>query len=141
MNKHTYICSRHFVGGAGSTQEYPDPISALQVGSQTPVITQSCKLPPRRLLSDTAANIVNHEQGYASFSTSVNAVTTEISTDDLMDISLDEENTPISISADSSTQVSAAAVNVATQIKPVTMVDASTQTDRNGDRSKKKKNN
>ena len=91
--------------------------------------------PPRRLLSDTAANIVTHEHSYASFSTSVNAVTTETSTDDLMDISLciDEENTPIL--ADSTTQVSAAVVNVATQIEPVTMVDASTQTDSNCDNS------
>ena len=33
INQYTYICSKHFVGGDGPTQEYPDPIPAQSHGS------------------------------------------------------------------------------------------------------------
>ena len=26
ITKHTYVCTKHFVGGNGPTEEYPDPI-------------------------------------------------------------------------------------------------------------------
>ena len=32
----TYICLKHFVGGTGPTDLYPDPIPASQVGSSSP---------------------------------------------------------------------------------------------------------
>ena len=34
VTKNTYICSRHFVGGKGPTQDHPDPIPALAVPEQ-----------------------------------------------------------------------------------------------------------
>ena len=94
VNKYTYICSVHFVSDAGPTEDYPDPISAVQIGSQTtPVVKKSRKL-PRRLISDSAESIVSYEHNYATFSASVDAVTSGTSTDDLMDISFckDEKN-------------------------------------------------
>lgn len=35
----TYMCSKHFVGGAGPTKKHPDPIPALSLEAQTQVST------------------------------------------------------------------------------------------------------
>ena len=42
----TYICTKHFVGGAGPTSLYPDPIPASQVGSSSsPVVVTKARKP------------------------------------------------------------------------------------------------
>lgn len=44
--RNIYICSKHFVGGNGPTDEYPNPIPALQLGTSSPNLTKVRK-PPR----------------------------------------------------------------------------------------------
>ncbi|XP_045203140.2 uncharacterized protein LOC123556461 [Mercenaria mercenaria] len=43
VNKETYICSMHFVGGKGQTEENPDPI---KYGTE---VTRKRKMPAERL--------------------------------------------------------------------------------------------
>ena len=45
VNTHTFICSKHFIGGKGPTDEYPDPVPAIQLGSTTYV--KKARRPPR----------------------------------------------------------------------------------------------
>lgn len=33
VKNHTYICSKHFVGGNGPTEEHPDPIPLIQAST------------------------------------------------------------------------------------------------------------
>ena len=45
VGKYTYICSKHFVCGAGPTAMYTDPIPAIQIGS--PSVVKKARPPPR----------------------------------------------------------------------------------------------
>ena len=51
--KNIYICSKHFVGGKGPTDEYPNPIPALSFGSIQPSATRARKAPNNRIRSST----------------------------------------------------------------------------------------
>lgn len=46
VNKWTYMCSKHFVGGNGPTKDFPDPIPAtftpVQVNLQLTTLYQRC---------------------------------------------------------------------------------------------------
>ena len=133
INKYTYICSVHFVGGSGPTSDYPDPVPAIQIGSTgtTPVIKKSRK-PPRRVVWSDSTQAV-HDHNYAS-PTSVGLIPPAADSLVDMDISFSTDDHPIL--SDNCTQVSSSVfTNACTQVDPVTMVDASTQTDADCDNS------
>ncbi|XP_042566525.1 zinc finger MYM-type protein 4 isoform X3 [Clupea harengus] len=47
INKHTYVCSKHFVNGQ-PTPEYPNPVLAVQVPGQTRREQGGCRKPPTK---------------------------------------------------------------------------------------------
>ncbi|XP_013409794.1 zinc finger protein 235 isoform X2 [Lingula anatina] len=48
ISKYTYMCSKHFVGGNGPTEEYPDPISALACPEQVSKINRRQRKGPKQ---------------------------------------------------------------------------------------------
>ena len=52
--KYTYICSKHFVGGAGHTAMYTDPIPAIQIVSSPAV--EKVRPPPRDRVTTTSTS-------------------------------------------------------------------------------------
>ena len=119
----TLTCSKHFVGGAGPTAMYPDPIPAIQIGSSS--VVKKARHPPRdRLKTTSTSESMAFEHNYvSSFTCDV-----EVSADDDMDISFCDDGETPSL-ADCCTQVSGTTFpDASTQAHP-TIKDASTQTD------------
>ncbi|XP_070544938.1 uncharacterized protein [Ptychodera flava] len=48
ITQDTYVCSRHFVGGNGPTEDYPDPIPATARGPEVRIFEQRKVRPPPR---------------------------------------------------------------------------------------------
>ena len=130
ISGYVYICSKHFVGGAGPTDLYPDPIPAIQVGSSSPSVARKV----RRSLRAEYPNVLDHSYALTSSiqcpDDDVEMITAEIGTDmEDMDISDDFSSNNLPIFSDAMIQVGMApSADVETQSAP-TMTDACTQTD------------
>ena len=110
--KYTYICSKHFVGGAGPTAMYTDPIPAIQIGSSS--VVKKARPPPRDRVTTTSTSegMTTFERNCASSST----CDVEVSVADDIDISFCDDDGETPSLADCCTQVSS-----------TTFSDASTQ--------------
>ena len=62
--KYTYICSKHFVGGAGPTAMYTDPIPTIQIGSSS-VVKKSRPPRDRVTTTSTSESMTTFEHNYA----------------------------------------------------------------------------
>ena len=125
ISRNTFICSKHFVGGKGPTDSYPNPVPAIQVGSVV-AVTKKVRLPPRvRASTPELKHTVNNAS--TSTATSIDfTINTSISDDD-MDISIGDFNETV-IFSDSTTQYGNPTTDSSVQVSPV-MQDACTQTD------------
>ena len=114
------ICSKHFVGGAGPTAMYTDPIPAIRIGSSSSVAKKARPPPPDRVTTTSTSESTTFEHNYASSST----CDVEVNVADDMDISFcdDDGETP------SCTQVSSTTFSDASTQAHPTMKDVSTQT-------------
>ena len=138
INEWTYICSKHFVGGAGPTDLYPDPIPAIQVGSLSPAVAKKARKSRIKDHSSpsSSSSHFTFEHDYCSLPSSVTndvdfivgVVDASIGPDVDMDISSDDDILVTPILADATVQVGTTSCDMGTQSTP-TKVDACTQTD------------
>ena len=92
VGKYTYICSKHFVGGAEPRAMYTDPIPAIQIGSSS--VVKKARPPPHdRVTTTSTSESMTFEHNYASSSSS-------------MDISFCDDDGETPSLADCCTQVS-----------------------------------
>ena len=133
IHDYTYICSKHFVGGSGPTDSYPDPVPAIQVGSSPSVPKKSRKARTR----NNAQPIQLIEHNYFATQTPSACMEVEVGFDEVVDEACQEVDMDISaedvvdlpIQVDQITQVGHfSTCEVGIQSVP-TMTDASTQTD------------
>ena len=71
INEWTYICSKHFVGGAGPTDLYPDPIPAIQVGSLSPAVAKTARKSRIKNHSSPSSSHFTFEHDYCTLPSSV----------------------------------------------------------------------
>ena len=140
----TYICSKHFVGGAGPTPDYPDPIPAQTHGSLGKV--RKARKPPRDRQQpppeshctqgsetesaeddDLPQQLVpdeddNRQHDYPLELVTDDALVPDDNIDVFMDISIDDDDHDHNI-------ITSDAVVQTMQSTPPEMCDASTQTD------------
>ena len=50
ITKHTYVCSKHFVGGKGPTLEFPDPIPAVATELEKSIFLKRKARPAPKML-------------------------------------------------------------------------------------------
>ncbi|KAK2140821.1 hypothetical protein LSH36_1237g00000 [Paralvinella palmiformis] len=58
ITKHTYICSLRFIGGNGSTDEYPDPVDATASPAQVSNLYRKLVLGLSRLIFSLTITII-----------------------------------------------------------------------------------
>ena len=100
ISKYTYICSKHFVGGAGPTDLYPDPVPAIQTGSTTTSIKKARRPPRVRSSTPDIERRFISDHDYARACSIDDNVEISIQTDEgeNMDISFSSSSTVVYVS-------------------------------------------